>query len=167
MDLMTERAQASGPQLRSALLNAKPQDFQLVPTQRWPDVWAALFEMPVGDGDCATIVAVADGSASVYTTAGFGIIGAGSHPGPRRAADAFLDAVQAATKSLQPVAAANEVDYPSPGSLAIVALTHAGIRRLTVPDTEVDAQTDVAEALRAGNDLMTEIRLIDEEQRGR
>ena len=153
---MTESTNA--PPLRASLLSREPAEINLAPTPELPDVWAAVLEMPVANGQTATVVAVADGSASLYTTTGFGIIGAGFRPAVREAATVFLDAMQAAHTDLA-LASPTDVPFPSPGSLSLVALTHGGIRRIELPQGEADRPTVIGAALRAGNELLTQIRL--------
>ncbi len=53
------------------------------------EIVAALMEWNL-DGTVVTVVAVADGTVSLYFSNGGGIIGAGAHAGPRQAAAAFL-----------------------------------------------------------------------------
>jgi len=53
------------------------------------EIVAALMEWNL-DGTVVTLVAIADGTVSLYFSSGGGIIGAGVHEGPRKAAEAFL-----------------------------------------------------------------------------
>ena len=123
--------------------------------------------MPVGGGHTASVVAVADGTASLYTTSGFGIIGAGAHPKVRVAADSFLDAVESAYSELSELNPPRRVDFPPPGSLAIVALTYGGIRRGELDRVSVDAKSALGLACLAGSDLLTEMRVVHDARQTR
>jgi hypothetical protein len=63
------------PALREMLLSAKPSEFKIAPTPELPRVCAAMMEMRVGKAD-VSLVAVADGTTSMYFSTGGGFIGA-------------------------------------------------------------------------------------------
>jgi hypothetical protein len=63
---------------RARLLAASPAELSIKPSEHLPHVWAALLDWGLRGGS-ATIVAVADGTVSMYTSAGGGMIGAGQH----------------------------------------------------------------------------------------
>jgi hypothetical protein len=65
-------------------------------------VWAALMEQ-ADDAGIASFVMIADGTTSMYTSTGGGIIGAGFYQEVARATLAFLDAAEAHLELLQPV----------------------------------------------------------------
>jgi hypothetical protein len=150
------------PPLREHLISLDPAAVPVEPTPELPNVWAAMFEMPVGDRETATVVAVADGTASLYTTAGFGVIGAGAHEPVRRAATSFLHATEQALAELDPTDAQTAPKFPSRDAAALIALTFTGRRRAEVPLALANDGGLVSMALRAGNELLTQIRLVHE-----
>lgn len=146
--------------LRARLLRSSPADFKLKPTSDLPRVWAALMEIGVPKG-AASIVAVADGSASMYTSVGGGMIGAGEHPTGRDAAMHFLKTVESL---LELMPAVSDLPLPQPGEYALVALTHDGTRRrLAAAERNVQDETHpMFAAFDGGQDLITAIRLLQE-----
>jgi hypothetical protein len=63
--------------LRGQLLEVDPAELELSPSPRLPRVWAVLMEMGLDTGT-ASLVAVADGTTSLYLSTGGGVIGGGS-----------------------------------------------------------------------------------------
>jgi hypothetical protein len=146
--------------LRGRLISSSPAELQLKPTTDLPRVWAALMEIGVPNG-AASIVAVADGSASMYTSVGGGMIGVGEHASGRQAAMNFLRKVESLL-DLMPIA--TNLPLPQPGEHALVALSHDGTRRRVVA-AEKNAQDGthpVSAAFDAGQDLITAMRLRQE-----
>jgi hypothetical protein len=146
--------------LRAGLLASSPGKYGLKPTTELPRVWAAMMEIGVPKG-AASIVAVADGSASMYTSVGGGMIGVGEHPSGRQAAMHFLKTVGSL---LELIPVVRDVPLPPPGEYALVALTHDGTRRrVTAAEKSLkDARHPVFAAFDAGQDLLTAMRLLGE-----
>ncbi len=80
--------------MRDRALGMTPADLGLAPSAARPHVFCAVMETGYEEG-VATLVAVADGSVSLYFSKGGGVIGGGSHESVRGAAAAFLDAAEA------------------------------------------------------------------------
>jgi hypothetical protein len=146
--------------LRARLISSSPKQFGLKPTMELPRVWAAMLDVGVPNG-AASIVAVADGSASMYTSVGGGVIGAGEHPSGRQAAMHFLKTIESLVE-LMPVA--SDVPLPPSGEYALVALTHDGTRRrvAAAEKTLQDGRGPMFPGFDAGLDLMTAMRLLQE-----
>jgi hypothetical protein len=149
-------------ELRSLVLHLDPAEIE-VPDGEWPGASVALMEMPVGDAT-ATIVAVADGTVSLYTSTGGGTIGAGEHLSARRAGHRFLQAAADSAPWMTPT-----TDFPLPSD------GHIGFHVRT-PQGDVTGEAS-EEALRgrrhrlaplylAGQDLITEIRTVAERPGG-
>src|SRR4051812_42858236 len=64
--------------LRSQVLGTDPSAVGITPTTELPRVWGVLLETGYPSG-IATAVSLADGTTSLYTSSGFGIIGGGAH----------------------------------------------------------------------------------------
>lgn len=146
--------------LRARLLTSSPTEYRLKPTTDLPRVWAALMEVGVPKG-AASIVAVADGSASMYTSVGGGMIGVGEHQSGRQTAMQFLKTVEALLE-LMPVV--RDLPLPPTGEYALVALTHDGTRRrvVTAEKNLQDGTHPMFAAFDAGQDLITAMRLLQE-----
>jgi hypothetical protein len=71
--------------LRDRVLTAPPQELGFVADAEFPDVYGVPVDWPIGDV-VASILALRDGSASLYNTSTFGIIGGGGHALVRAAA---------------------------------------------------------------------------------
>jgi hypothetical protein len=109
----------------------------------------------------ASIVAVADGSASMYTSVGGGMIGVGEYPSGRQAAMKFLKKVESLL-DLMPIA--SDLPLPRSGEHALVALSHDGTRRRVVASEKdlQDGTHPLFAAFDAGQDLITAMRLLQE-----
>jgi hypothetical protein len=157
---MRETRNDAKADLRARLIGGSPTEFGLKPTTELPRVWAALMEIGVPKG-AASIVAVADGSASMYTSVGGGMIGIGEHPSGRQAAMNLLKKVESLL-DLMPVA--TDLPLPKSGEHALVALTHDGTRRRVVAAEKnvQDGTHPLFPAFDAGQDLITAMRLLQE-----
>ena len=77
------------------------------------------------DQAVATLVAVADGTTSLYFSTGGGIIGAGANESVALASRRWLDAGATFLEQLEPVA---DPPVPAPGQTQFVAVTNDGLR---------------------------------------
>src|SRR5262245_54540904 len=75
--------------LRIAFLSSSAASHGFKPTKEYPRVFGVAMDWPVDD-TTATIVSALNGSASLYTTATFGIIGGANHEPVRIAAQRFV-----------------------------------------------------------------------------
>jgi len=146
--------------LRNKLLTASADELGIPPSEELPDVWAALTDLGMEHGT-ATIATVADGSTSMYTSSGGGIIGAGMRPPIAEATREFLATMQRSLDRLPP---AETAPLPPEGSVAFVALTRGGIRRVQIAIEGIDEEEDgPLYALWAGiNGVITLMRLTSE-----
>lgn len=110
----------------------------------------------------ATIAAMADGTTSLYTSTGGGVIGAGAHA-PVRAANRRL--MQVANDHLDEFAPATAAPVPDRDRLAIVIRTANGLRRAEVTYEELKGSLAPGQAVfDAANDVMTAVRVTTEAQ---
>jgi hypothetical protein len=144
-------------ELRERLLTTDPGSLALGPSDRLPRVWGALMEMGTVSGT-ASLVAVADGTTSLYLSTGGGIIGGGEHPQVADASSAFLDAVEAALDALDSV---DEAVVPEPETVRFTALTYDGLRGGGAPEDDLGAgRHPLSPLFVAGHDVLTQLRLI-------
>jgi hypothetical protein len=129
------------------------------PVVRLPNVLGVIVDWSLGD-DFATFVALSDGTASMYTSAGGGTLGAGGRPGIDAAAARLL---QAAEEQLQRFAPADAASAPRPGRVTYWVLTRTGPRAV---DHGADGPPPGDAGLQAiGNafqEYVTQFRLLDE-----
>jgi hypothetical protein len=144
-------------ELRERLLTTDPGSLALEPSERLPRVWGALMEMGTAGGT-ASLVAVADGTTSLYLSTGGGIIGGGEHAAVVEASTAFLEAVESRLDQLAPAA---EAVLPEPGAVRFTALTYQGLHSGGAAEDALGAGTHPLSALFvAGHDVLTQLRLI-------
>lgn len=108
--------------LRSMFLTRSPRNFGIVPTQDHPRVWAVLMDMGSSEGT-ATLLAVVDGTVSLYTSTGGGVIGAGEHPSIRRRAMKFISSAERYFEEFQKT---SESPLPAPGRIRFYLMTFSG-----------------------------------------
>jgi hypothetical protein len=143
--------------LRNMVLTLQPASVGIEPVAPLERVWGALTEIGFHNG-CATIVSLADGTTSMYTSAGGGVIGAGQHERPAAASRQYLLQLQG---QLDLFAPAEACTLPGDGAVAFVVLTYDGVRRA---ESTTARLADPAEPLHglwiAANRVITEIRLM-------
>jgi len=145
--------------LRSQVLGLAPGEAGLFSTPGLPRVWGALLESGLSRGT-ATLVSLADGTTSLYTSSGFGIIGGGAHPPVAAATRQFLLSVEARYDEFEPDLGAS---IPGEGQIKLWALGYEGRRSRQSPAGEVGpGPHPLLRVIRAGNAVITQLRLIDE-----
>jgi hypothetical protein len=147
-----------GVDLRAKLLATKPAELNIKPSAHLPRVWAALLDIGTASGT-ATVAVVADGTVSMYTSSGGGMIGAGQHQVIHAPAARFLKTVEAIHDSLD---VATDAPLPRAGEAAVVALTYEGMRHALVELRLLNARDPFARAWVAGQDLITALRELQE-----
>ena len=75
----------AGRDLRKMFLTTSAGEVGIQSSQEYPRVWGVAMDWPIGQ-QIATVISLSDGSASVYTTGTFGIIGGIGHENVRSAA---------------------------------------------------------------------------------
>lgn len=145
------------PQLRARVLYLDPASLRI---HRTPSgLFGLVTEMGFAEG-VATLVAISDGTVSVYFSNGGGVIGAGSQLGPRRAAEALLDEAPQFLPRAEP---ARAFPLPEAERVRFWFLTFDGV-------LGAEAETAALEGGRGGlsrlyslaQELLTEVRLIGE-----
>src|SRR6476646_7953319 len=91
--------------LREQVRRPAPAAVGIAATPEAPRVWGVLLEIGMANGT-ATVVALADGTSSLYTSTGFGIIGGGFH---ERSAEAARRCVREAEEAVEAVPSVDEV----------------------------------------------------------
>jgi hypothetical protein len=92
----------------------------------------------------ATLVALGDGTASIYISTGGGIIGAGSRPAINAAARVVVASAVDALPALTPT---STYPPPSPGEATLYVLTNQGVRGWGGPGGSISGQDHPLSAL--------------------
>ena len=145
--------------LRERALRADPADIGLHPTPEVPRVYGALMETAYPSGT-ATVVSFCDGTTSLYTSTGGGVIGGGEHASVAAATRAFIEAADQFRAEMEPT-----TTFPPPtvGSVRFQILTFTG--GLTVEAEEQalgENRHRLSPLFYAGHEVITQLRLIDE-----
>jgi hypothetical protein len=109
----------------------------------------------------ATLVAVVDGTTSLYFSNGGGFIGAGTHAAVAEASRRWFEAGQEFLPELSVIA---DPSLPSEGLTQFVAVTPDGLRGVVAPEEELgEDRHRLSPLFHAAQDVITQIRLA---QRG-
>jgi hypothetical protein len=147
------------PELRLRALHANPAELGMAPTERFPNVFGVVMDTTYPNG-IATLVALADGTTSLYTNTGFGVIGGGSHANVVRAGRALL---RAAEEHWARFVADDSDDPPPEGRVTLRLLTYEGRRSLTDYENALgEGRSDVSPIFHAAHAVIAELRQIDE-----
>jgi hypothetical protein len=143
-------------QMRQAALATPPEQMQF-PGRR-PRVWGAIMELGSPNGSVATLVVYADGTTSLYSSAGGGILGVGQQRGVRTTSDAFLRLAQPLHAALD-AAPEGELPVPAAGRVRFYLRTNAGVRTAEAGQDELAAGTHrLSPLFTAGQAVLDEVR---------
>jgi len=144
--------------LREQALNLKREKIGLPTPTKPTQPWAALMDWGMGSGT-ATVVAIADGTASVYLSSGGGSIGGGqSHESIRNAAKKM---VTVAAEFQPQMRATNFYPLPRSGEVIFYVLTDAGVFTATASEEELSSHRHPLSKLGdAAQEIVTQYRLI-------
>jgi hypothetical protein len=144
--------------LREQALQLDTATFGLTPAPG--GIYGVLGEFGFAEG-VATVVALADGSVSMYFSGGGGSIGLGQHEGPREAARALLAEAPSALS-----AAAKDAAFPLPqaGEVRFWFLTMGGPVTVSATEGELPA-SKLARLHELLQELLTQIRLVNQKKR--
>lgn len=108
----------------------------------------------------STLVALSDGSASIYLSSGGGSIGGGAHETLRKAAQAMV----ALAGKFQPHATATK-EFPTPkdGQTIFYLMTDAGVFTVAAPEQDLGEERHAWSPLfHAGHEVISRYRMIEE-----
>ncbi len=105
----------------------------------------------------ATLVAVMDGTSSLYFSNGGGFIGAGTHAAVAEASRRWLETGR---EFLPHMSAITDPPLPTNGLTQFVAVTREGLRAVTAPEEELgEGRHSLSPFFYAGQDVITQMRL--------
>lgn len=151
------QAEASYTGLRNMLLTTSPDKLGLDPSPT--EVWGVLMETGYPEA-VVSLVALADGTASLYFSHGGGLIGFGQHPGPQRAAKSLLSVAQLYARHGKPVQA-----YPLPKPAFTRFYLRVGDRVVSVEVKEDDlgyGRHPLSPLFHKGQELIAEMRAVEQ-----
>lgn len=141
--------------LRSQILGASIDSLGGAGVATDQEVVLALMEWNL-DGNVVTVVAVADGTVSLYFSNGGGVIGAGAHDGPRRAAERFIQ-LAAANRAL--LSATQSAPLPAAGRTRFHLRTRSGALAADASTNELgEGRHALSPLFYAAQDVITAIR---------
>jgi hypothetical protein len=148
--------------LRNLMLQGSRSKFSLAPTSKPTEPWGVVMDWGVRSGT-ATVVAMSDGSASVYFSSGGGYIGGKGQEPVRIAAQKAVETAHAVQLPAQPT-----TSYPLPEEHGVFfyLLTDAGVFMFRTSEQELSSPNH---PLRKMGDAMqgviTEYRLWDQRKK--
>ena len=144
-------------ELRSMVLATSPRDLGLTPTKEHQRIWGILMETGYPEG-AATLVALLDGSVSLYFSNGGGMIGAGEHAPVRRAAFKFIGVAESYVEDFSRT---TEHPLPETGRVRFYILTYSGILTGDVDENLLgEGRHKLSKLFYAGHDVITAIREV-------
>jgi len=143
--------------LRNKLLTSSAEDLGLSGKDAQAKVWAVLMEVALGEA-VSTIVSIRDGTASLYTSTGGGILGGYS------AKDQAKRFVLEAEKHVAGMKLTTSFPYPEAGRLKFYVLTNDGVYTGEAEEKELlSGHHALSPLFLAGNDVITGLRTASEQ----
>lgn len=149
-------------ELRVAFLSSSAASMGFAPTKEFPRVFGVAMDWPIGE-HTATIVTALDGSASLYTTATFGVIGgSASHESVRGAAKRLVKAAESHHDEASPT---SSYGYPAKGKVRFYFRTFDRARVVETDAASAYSSTGKYSALfRVAQGVVTELRKVAEQK---
>jgi hypothetical protein len=151
----------AGKELRETFLRVTPSQIGLSATPEYPRIFGATVDWPIGE-HIATVVSLSDGTASLYTTSTFGIIGGAGHASVRRAAQRFVSVADQYFAESQPT---TSYPYPAAKKVRFYLLGYEGVRTIEADIEPIySGASKYSTLFGAGQDVVTQLRQIVEKK---
>jgi hypothetical protein len=145
-------------ELRNKLLTSPPEEIGLSGEDAKAKVWGVLMDVSLPAGT-ATLVSLRDGTASLYTNTGGGVLGGYT---AREEAKAFVAAAEKRLKHTRPT---KSFEYPAVGLVKFYVLTRDGVFAAGAkPEDMLGEGHELSPLFRAANDVLTRLRLASQER---
>jgi hypothetical protein len=145
--------------LRGMALKLNPAESGLGPTEALPRAYGVVMDTMYPHG-AATLLALADGTTSLYLTSGGGTIGAGEHA---RVATATRRLVAMAEQAVDVIPSAADDALPPQGATTIRVLTHTGAHAVTAPEDDLgNGRHELSPLFHGAHAVIAEIRRLHE-----
>jgi hypothetical protein len=149
--------------LRGLFLATRVRDLGVTPSAELPNVWGGMMELAFPKAT-ASLVSIADGSASLYLSTGGAVIGGQSHEPVRNAAQRFLSALEAAQASFRPM---SFFPLPKSGRVSFVVRTYSSDLGAELAEGDLTSGGHpLSAAFLAGHDVIAALRLVAEKKTG-
>lgn len=148
--------------LRNTMLQGSRSQFSLRATLAPTEPWGVVMDWGVQKGT-ATVVAMSDGSASVYFSSGGGYIGGHGQESIRKAAQNAVEVARSVEPSPSPI-----TSYPLPEQHGVLfyLLTDAGVFKLSTSEHELNSTSHPLRKLGdAMQGVITQYRLWDQRRK--
>lgn len=146
--------------LRGMVFNVSAEELGLTASSHPSPIWGLVMELGLAKG-VATLVALADGTTSLYFSSGGGILGAGEHSRVREASTAWL---ALAAEHLSLFQLTTDTAPPRAGRVVLYAKSFQGLLRLEASEMELGEHRHPAAPLfHAGQAVITTIRELREQ----
>ena len=147
--------------LRGQILHLDPAGAGMAATPDSPRVWGGMMETGYPNGT-ASLVCLRDGTTSLYTSGGGGIIGAGGHGTVADANQAFLAELTRHAGGMRPD---TDESLPAPGRVVLRALTHDGPMTFEAAEDDLGyGRSPLSPVFHAAHAVITQLRLLQENQ---
>lgn len=148
--------------LRRKAIITPPAELGIQPTDEYPRVYGIVMDWPIGDAHTASIVSLSDGTASLYTTSTFGVIGGIRHESVRAAAQRFVRTAESYYEDAIPV---SDYAYPAEDRVRFYLATFRGVRMIEGDLASISSGQDrYSDLFGLGQGVLTELRLIAEKE---
>lgn len=145
--------------LRNKVFNLNPSEIGLSKKSFGHPVWGMVMETGFPEGSF-TLVAIADGTTSLYFSNGGGIIGGGEHEAVREVSGYYLTGAQHFYKKGNEV---SKFPAPSNGEVKFYFLTYDGVRMYSAPEEKLGNEKDeLSNLFFAAHGVISELRKIEE-----
>jgi hypothetical protein len=145
--------------LRNLVFNLNPEEIGLTKDNFDHVVWGLVMETGFDTGSFS-LVALADGTTSLYLSTGGGTIGAGEHETVRNAVGHYLTGAQHFISKAQTV---HKYPLPSNGNVIFYFLTFDGISAYSAAEEKLgNGDDELSDLFYAAHAVITEIREIEE-----
>jgi hypothetical protein len=162
MDNVTPEIAPTYLQLRSRILSLNPAEMDLTPSNTGLHVWGVLMETGYTVGT-ATLVALADGTTSLYYSTGGGLLGSGEYIPVAEASKAL---VTQAENHLQQASYKDKFPLPEVGQVRFIFLTYSGAFTAEASEkTLISGNHPLSQLYTLGHETLTQLRLLAENKR--
>jgi hypothetical protein len=125
-------------------------------------LWGCVMETGYPNG-IATLVCLSDGTTSLYTSTGGGIIGGGTHERVAQENAKLLTTLSAHLSAMSP---STDDKLPRDGQTSIRALTSEGQRLFEACENDLgEGRSEMSPVFHAAHSVIGELRMIDEARR--
>jgi len=143
--------------LRARLLMLDPFTAGIAPTPHLPTVWGGMMDVGFESG-AATVVMLADGTTSMYTSVGGGVLGGGEHPEVRTLTERYLAELERRAALLAPE---HTSALPVAGVTVLRALTYRGRVAASATYEELNSGDHLlSDAYFAGHQVISALRSL-------